>query len=73
MCVCVCVCVCVCDLDVRMIMDFKNSTCSILFVLSYIQMNAKYIHEPPHMISNNVVCATSKTSDQTARMPLLVA
>ena len=32
------------------------------------------IYEPRHEISNNVVCATSKASDQTTRIePLLVA
>ena len=28
----------------------------------------KTIYEPRHEISNNVVCATSKTSDQPARI-----
>ena len=31
------------------------------------------LYEPFHEISNNVVCASSKASDQTAHMPLLVA
>ena len=30
-------------------------------------------NEPGHDISNNVVCATSKVSDQPAHKPLLVA
>ena len=30
------------------------------------------ITEPVHEISNNVVCATSKASDQTARMRSLI-
>ena len=29
-------------------------------------------YEPVHEISNNVVCATSKTSDQTAHMRSLI-
>ena len=40
---------------------------SFLFVLSG---NSTY--EPPHEISNNVVCATSKGSDQPVRMRSLI-
>ena len=31
------------------------------------------IYEPPHKISNNVVCATSKASDQPAHMRSLIS
>ena len=31
-----------------------------------------YIIEPQHEISNNVVCATSKASDQSAHMRSLI-
>ena len=31
-----------------------------------------FIFEPRHEISNNVVCATSKASDQPAHMPSLI-
>ena len=31
-----------------------------------------YINEPAHEISNNVVCATSKASDQPAHMRSLI-
>ena len=30
------------------------------------------LNEPVHEISNNVVCATSKASDQPAHMPSLI-
>ena len=31
-----------------------------------------FIYEPRHEISNNVVCVTSKASDQPAHMPSLI-
>ena len=34
--------------------------------------NAKLTYEPGHEISNNVVCATSKASDQPAHMRSLI-
>ena len=34
--------------------------------------NICFAYEPPHEISNNVVCATSKASDQPAHMRSLI-
>ena len=44
------------------------STLSV-YILGQIRVN---IYEPRHEISNNVVCATSKASDQPAHMRSLI-
>ena len=54
---------------------------AITRILSSFDLNLYTINEPVHEISNNVVCASNKASDQPARMriravwsePLLVA
>ena len=58
-----------------------NENAHIRFVLKLLllfSIHTAQISEPVHEISNNVVCATSKSSDQPAHMrsltePLLVA
>ena len=51
---------------------FSNKNCKKLRQpnITLVLLN---IYEPKLRISNNVVCATSKNSDQPAHMPLLVA
>ena len=39
----------------------------IEYISSFIPFSKRFVYEPVHEISNNVVCATSKASDQTAR------
>ena len=40
---------------------------------TYFEIYTKQVScEPRHVISNNVVCATSKCSDQLAHMPSLI-
>ena len=36
------------------------------------QVSGRNINEPQHEISNNVVCATSKSSDQPVHTPSLI-
>ena len=38
----------------------------------YMKSELESIYEPQHVISNNVVCATSKGSDQTSHMRSLI-
>ena len=49
------------------------------FILAYVtigsyisRVSTNYTFEPVHEISNNVVCATSKASDQPAHMRSLI-
>ena len=39
---------------------------AVYLIFSVLQLDTVYIFEPRHEISNNVVCATSKASDQPA-------
>ena len=41
-------------------------------VLLHLLSKGAYLYEPQHEISNNVVCATSKASDQPAHTRSLV-
>ena len=47
-------------------------THSIPLIIFMQQLTSKYIIEPVHEISNNVVCATSKASDQPAHARSLI-
>ena len=39
---------------------------------STVYLYAEIVYEPQHKISNNVVCVTSKASDQPAHSPSLI-
>ena len=41
-------------------------------IVIFITIVHKGLNEPPHEISNNVVCATNKASDQPAHMCSLI-
>ena len=51
--------------------DPDKMPCSASFHLGLLCLQ-KYPFEPPHKISNNVVCATSKASNQPAHMRSLI-
>ena len=53
------------------LMNVVNLLC-ILTLLSTLAHLVKLSNEPVHEISNNVVCATSKASDQPAHTPSLI-
>ena len=46
--------------------------CALTIQIRIALISIKYNNEPVHEISNNVVCATSKASDQPAHMRSLI-
>ena len=44
----------------------------VFFAYKTFESTVKFIYEPVHEISNNVVCATSKASDQPAHTRSLI-
>ena len=49
--------------------DICRTPCAVVRDIAVVH---DYINEPGHEISNNVVCATSKASDQPAHMRSLI-
>ena len=62
----------------RLTLTFSARIHKICVYMPYSDQNARYVNmgrlldEPVHDISNNVVCATSKASDQPAHMRSLI-
>ena len=54
--------------------EFLKLGTQVIFVIKHTQENNRFNikFEPRHEISNNVVCATIKVSDQSAHMPSLI-
>ena len=64
------------DIDKQVILPVffpENAVCLLDMLHLYFRTSFQRKHiEPRHEISNNVVCATSKASDQPARMRSLI-
>ena len=70
----VCACVRACErVCVRALVYILLNDVSVLKFISMLKVgNFDYIYEPRHEISDNVVCATSKGSDQPAHTRSLI-
>ena len=61
------------DTDEDLLSQLPNEGLKTFFIVDLIlSMQLIIIIEPRHEISNNVVCATSKASDQTAHTHSLI-